>query len=253
MTATTLALYLAATIAGSDTARIEVGSDVVDGRVYGPHAARVRVYTDAGGATPVSEWTNELTLGDSAGTRVMRWVTKGTRQAPGGQPVKWELRQTYNARTLAPMGYHMTSSMGADIRLAIDGKTVRGTRKNNANSEPVAVDYTVDRPGFFAGASDLVPLAVGLKAGSVMTAPVWSPGMQQSELRIFTVVGKVPVTVEGTTLEAWKVEERKHSDRTLTSTWWLLDKSPYMVYGETIGANGEIRRMTEVEIPTGGK
>src|SRR5687767_4958992 len=109
MTATILALFLAASISGTDTVGFEVGSDAVDGRVYGPHAARVRVYTDAGGATPVSEWTNELTLGDSAGKRVMRWVTKGRRQGPGGQPVAWELRQTYDARTLAPMGYHMTS------------------------------------------------------------------------------------------------------------------------------------------------
>lgn len=232
----------------SDTIRIDVGSEVVDGRVYRPHAARVRVYTDAGGTTPVAEWTNELTIGDSAGRAVMRWVTKGTSRAAGGQPTQWELRQTYDARTLAPLGYHRTSSAGSEVRLVIDGKSVRGTRRATASAEPVPVDATVERPGFFAGASDLVPLAVGLKPGSVMIAPVWSPGMQSSELRIFTVVGKVPVTVEGQSIEAWKVEERRHADRTLASTWWLLDRSPYMVYGETTGANGELRRMTEVEI-----
>jgi len=40
-----------------------------------------------------------------------------------------------------------------------------------------------------------------------------------------------------------------NGDSALASTWWLLDRSPCMVYGETIGANGETRRMTEVEIP----
>jgi hypothetical protein len=29
----------------------------------------------------------------------------------------------------------------------------------------------------------------------------------------------------------------------------LLDKSPYMVYGEVPLPNGQVRRMTEVEIP----
>lgn len=113
------------------------------------------------------------------------------------------------------------------------------------------VDVTLDRPGFFAGASDLVPLAVqgGLKAGAVITAPVWSPGMTAAEGRIFTTVGRDAVDVEGTRIEAWKVEERRQSDRVLLATWWLLDKSPYMVYGEVPLPSGRVRKMTEVEIP----
>jgi hypothetical protein len=35
----------------------------------------------------------------------------------------------------------------------------------------------------------------------------------------------------------------------LLATWWLLDKSPYMVYGEVPLADGTIQRMTEVEVP----
>lgn len=34
-----------------------------------------------------------------------------------------------------------------------------------------------------------------------------------------------------------------------TATWWLLERSPYMVYGEVPLPNGQVRRMTEVEIP----
>src|SRR5262245_39937555 len=87
----------------TDTVRIEVGSRAVDGRVYGPHAARVHVRVGDGAQT--AEWTNELTLGDSAGRRVMRWVTKGTRTSPAGTAITWEIRQTYDAVTLAPYGY----------------------------------------------------------------------------------------------------------------------------------------------------
>ena len=60
----------------SDTIRIEVGSKEVNGRVYLPHAARVRVRVGGPDSPITSEWTNELTLGDSAGRPVMRWVTK---------------------------------------------------------------------------------------------------------------------------------------------------------------------------------
>jgi hypothetical protein len=233
----------------SDTIRIEVGSPALDGRVYKPHAARVRVRI--GDSSRVTgTWTNELTIGDSAGRPVMRWVTKGTQYPPSGPEVTWELRQTYDARTLAPLTYSQTSSTGRSQHLTITDRRVRGTRRVPGDTAAQQVDVTLDRPGFFAGASDLVPLAVGLKQGAVMTAPVWSPAMTKAEVRIFSVLGKATVDVEGTRIEAWKVEERRESDRVLLATWYLLDKSPYMVYGEVPLPNGQVQRMTEVEIPS---
>jgi hypothetical protein len=206
---------------------------------------RVRI-GDAAGPV-VREWTNELTLGDSAGRPVMRWITKGRQNEGPNAGATWELRQTYDAITLKPLAYNSTSSSGAQMRLTIDGNRVRGERRaaGDANSQPM--DMTIDRPGFFAGASDLVPAAVGFRKGMVMTAPVWSPTMTQSETRILTVVGLEAVEVEGTSIEAWKVEERR-ADRSLYATWWLLDESPYMVYGEIVLPDGRVQRMTEVEI-----
>ena len=238
----------AATQHAPDTIRVEVGSKALDGRVYAPHAALVRVRLgDSSRVT--ATWTNELTLGDSAGGPVMRWVTKGT-QAPGTPAATtWELRQTYDAETLAPYTYSLTSSTGAFTHLTLEGRRVRGTRRAPGDSTVQQVDVTLDRPGFFAGASDLVPLAVGLKAGTVITAPVWSPAMTRAEDRVFTVLGKARVDVEGTPIEAWKVEERRHADRVLLAIWYLLEKSPYMVYGELVLPSGQVRRMTEVEIP----
>lgn len=230
-----------------DTIRIEVGSSALDGRVYLPHAALVRVRVgDSSRVT--ATWTNELTLDDSAGRRVMRWVTKGTQNPGTSSQSTWELRQTYDARTLAPLTYALTSSAGGFSRLTITGNRVRGTRRTPRDTVDQQVDVTLDRPGFFAGASDLVPLAVGLKQGAVMIAPVWSPAMTRAEDRVFSVIGKATVDVEGTPVEAWKVEEYRRSDRALLATWYLLDKSPYMVYGEVPLPNGQIRKMTEVEI-----
>lgn len=244
-----LALAAAAGPMPADTIRLEVGSKEVDGRVYAPHTARVRVWVGPGAGRMRAEWTNVLTLGDSAGRKVQRWVTTGTHITPSGDSVKWELRQTYDAQTLAPYGIVRTSSTGAISSLQIDGRRVRGTRRASRDAPVEQVDYEIDRPGFVASASDLVPLAVGLNRGAVMIAPIWGPAMTASEMRVFTVIGKVDVNVEGAVVNAWKVEERKHADGRLLATWYLIEKSPYMVYGEVPLPDGSIQRMTEVEIP----
>ena len=63
------------------------------------------------------------------------------------------------------------------------------------------------------------------------------------------MIDRVRVSVEGTFAEAWKVEERRESDRKLLSTWYLTDRSPYMVAGETILADGRVQYASEVELP----
>lgn len=233
----------------SDTLRVHVGSREVDGRIYAPHAAKVRVYVGPGQGRMRAEWTNVLTLGDSAGRRVMRWVTTGTQYPLNAPAVHWELRQTYDAQTLQPYGIARTASTGLVTSLRIDGRKVTGSRRASSSAAEESISYEIDQPGFVASASDLVPLAAGLKEGRVIIAPVWGPPMTAAEMRVFHVLGKVDVDVEGTTVNAWKVEERKQADNRLLATWYLLDKSPYMVYGEVPLPDGSIQRMTEVEVP----
>ena len=235
--------------ASTDTIRLDVGSPRVDGGVYAPHAARVRVWVGPGQGRMRAEWTNVLTHGDSAGRKIHRWVTTGTQVTPAGDTVRWELRQTYDAKTLATYGIMRTSSTGATSSLRIDGRQVRGTRRASASAAVEPVDYLIDQPGFVASASDLVPGAVRLDSGMVMLAPVWQPGTTTSELRAFTVLGRVDVDVEGTKVNAWKIEERRRTDRALLASWYMVDRSPYMVYGEVPLPDGSIQRMTEVEIP----
>ncbi len=72
--------------------------------------------------------------------------------------------------------------------------------------------------------------------------------MPNAEQRAFTVVGKVDIDVEGKKINAWKVDEHRVADRKLLATWYLLDKSPYMVAGEVPMPDGTIQRYTEIEI-----
>lgn len=238
----------ASTARVADTIRIEVGSPKVNGRVYKPHRARVRVHLGSTDTPPTNEWINELTLGDSAGRPIMRWVTLGQIDSVTGK-AGFDLRQTFDLETMAPYGYLLTTARGARISLAIDGKRMRGTRKLPTDSTVQQVDQPIPRMGFIASASDLVPLAVGLKAGSVIIAPVWGPNMPAAESRIFSIIGEVPTMVEGTEIKAWKVEERRESDRQLLAIWYLLDKSPYMVAGEVFLPNGQVQKMTEIALP----
>lgn len=244
-----VALAAAPVPEASDTLRIQVGSPLVDGRVYRPHAAKVRVYVGPGQGRMRAEWVNVLTLGDSAGRKVMRWVTTGTQYPLSGDTVKWELRQTYDLQTLQPYGIARTSSTGQMSSFRIDGRKVSGTRRVNASAPEEQIAYEIDQPGYVASASDLVPLAAGMKEGRVIIAPIWGPPMTAAEMRVFKVIGKVDVDVEGTMVNAWKVEERKQADAKLLATWYLLDKSPYMVYGEVPLPDGSVQRMTEVEVP----
>jgi hypothetical protein len=235
----------------ADTIALEVGSPRVDGRIFAPHAARVRRHV-AGADSPVAiEWINELTLGDSAGRPVMRWLTASRRKLPNGSEAISELRQTYDAITLAPYGLTRTVNGEVMLQLAVNGTAVRGVQRSAPGGALATVDVTLDRPGFVASASDIVPVAAGLRAGVVYTAPVWGPGMTRSEGRIFSVIGKVKTDVEGTMTEAWAVEERAQADRRLLATWFLLTDSPYMVAGDVPLSDGRVQRMTEVTVPAG--
>jgi hypothetical protein len=233
--------------ATADTVRIEVGSPAVNGSVYRPHRARVRVHLGSLDTPPTNEWTNELTIGDSAGRKVMRWVTLG--QFDANRVAGFDLRQTFDLVTLAPMGYNLKTRNGVLVSLSIDGNRMQGTRKLPNNPETQQVDQVIPRMGFIASASDLVPLAVGFKAGAVFIAPVWGPNMATAESRIFSIIEKVPTMVEGTEWQAWKVEERRESDRQLLAVWYLVEDSPYMVAGEVFLPNGQVQKITEIALP----
>ena len=240
----------AVSVAGAqnvDTVFADVGSPAIDARLFQPHAARVRVYR---GDTLVSQWTNELSLGDSAGRRVMRWVTTGEPVAANPNRPLGVLRQTYDAVTLAPLGYSNVVNNGAFSHLRIDGRRVSGTRRTASDTTVHRVDVTLDKPGYFLGASDLIPLAAGLRIGSVIVAPVWSANAAAVDYRVFSVLRDTTLSIEGSTVVARKVEERRRSDRSLTAYWYLLTESPYMVYGEVPLPDGRMQRMTEVAIPT---
>ena len=223
--------------------RLEVGSAEVDGRMYPPHRARNRVYPP-GATTPVNTWTNELTLGDSAGVPVMRWVTLG-QQANG---TRWELYQTYNAITLAPMTYSYRNSAGMEKFWGVHGTHIGGHVRLPNDSVARPIDWTLPRLGFMGNASDLVPPAVGMRAGAVMSLPIWSGDSIAPVQHYFRVLEQRQVEVEGETVLAWPIEERVEATDELKATWYMVERSPYMVLAEIPTPNG-LMRITGEALP----
>lgn len=241
-----IAALLLALAFPTDTIRLEVGSPLVDGTRYQPHRARVRVHLNSLDTPPTNEWTNELTIADSAGRRIARWVTLGQFDSAGVPG--FDLRQTLDHRTMELLGYRLTTRSGVDIALAIDDRRMRGTRKLPSSPDVQQVDQEIPPAGFLASASDLVPLAAGFREGAIYLAPIWGPNMATAELRVFTVKPKEAITVEGFDWSAWKVEEHRHGDGRLMAVWWLLEEPPYMVAGEVYLPNGNVQKMTEIPL-----
>lgn len=236
--------------APSDTLRLEVGAREIDLSGMLPHDARVIVERLVDGTwQPIAEWTNHLTVGDSAGRRVHRWITRGRRPGTAAGPAAWELFQTFDARSIAPLALRRTTSEGVEVVVTFDGPRVRGSRRDGAGAV-TPLDLRLSRAAYPAAASDLVPMGLPLRPGLVLTAPVWQLGMSDAETRVFTVIDRRPTPVAGRTWDAWAVEEHALRDgrAVLIGTWYLVEEPPYMVYAEVVGPGGARQRMTEVLI-----
>lgn len=238
--------------APADTIHLRVGSPEVDLSGMTAHDARVTVERLVEGVwQPVVEWTNHLSVGDSAGRKVHRWITRGLRPGDTDQPAAWELYQTFDARSIAPLALRRTSSDGSELILTYDGPRVRGTQRAGADAPFTPVDLQLSAAAFPAAASDLVPMALPLRRGLVLVAPVWQFGMRDVETRIFDVVDQRPTTVAGQEWNTWVVEERalRGGPPVFLATWYVVNEPPYMVYAEVITAGGARQRMTEVLLP----
>jgi len=164
-----------------------------------------------------------------------------------------ELRQTYDAITLGPYALSRSVNGVPMMQLTVRGNRVTGVQRPSPTDSLRPIDLTLASAAFVASASDIVPVAAGMRPGAVFVAPVWGPGMPQVEQRVFTVRGKVKTDVEGTMLEAWAVDEFVRATRRLVATWYLLDESPYMVAGDVPLPDGRMQRMTEVAVPPSTK
>jgi hypothetical protein len=91
-------------------------------------------------------------------------------------------------------------------------------------------------------------MAITLRPGLVVTAPVWAPAMTATQVRVFTVLGRERVRVEGDELEGWKIEERIRGNDRILNTWYVTDVSPFMLLAESELPDGRRQRITGVAL-----
>ena len=236
--------------ADADTVHVPVGSPLVAGSVYQPHVGRVirlRIEGDRTDTTAV--WLNTLVVGDSGGRAVHRWHTGGWSGPPGGARTRFDLWSTFDAKTLALLGWHMKSAAGFEARLAIDGRQVRGTTKPPSASEPQPVDFELSEAGFASGAADLIPYAVGLREGLTMTLPLWSPPGRAVQTQIWTVTGRESIAFDGRSVPSWVMEHFDAGGPSAKGRIWFVDEPPYVVQWDLFGENGVLIRMIGEKAP----
>ena len=244
--APTTALPTARTAADptADTLHIPVGSPAVDGSIYQPHVGRVtRLHMEGGRTDTTAVWLNTLELGDSAGRAVHRWLTSGWSGPPGGARNEFNLRSTFDARTLALLGWHMKTGSGFEGSLAVDGRRVRGAVKPPSADGPQQVDFELPDAGFAAGAADLIPYAVGLREGLTMTLPLWSPPGRKLETEVWTVTGIEQIAFDGRTVPSYVMEHFAPGDPKAKGRIWFVDEPPYVVQWDLFPEEGVVVRM----------
>jgi hypothetical protein len=92
------------------------------------------------------------------------------------------------------------------------------------------IDLTLPAPAFLAGLHDLVVESLPLRPGVVYRVPIWRPGQDAAESRLYQLVRREDVEVLGTThRQAAVVEERAAPDGALRGTLWLVDRPPFLV------------------------
>ena len=247
-----VAAVLNAQQASRDSVRLEPGTPLIDGRVIRSHVSTQRSTLPG---RPANEVVTSLTMRDSAGQRFMTMATRGAIPSDSG-PVQYELVQTYDARALTLVSYLLAYSNGDTTRLAIDGRRVRGVRSVPAPMRIVLaqrrrwmlqpVDQTLDRDGFDSGIVTLLSAAMAFRPGLVITIPIVTHSSGVSDVTVLAVIGREKVQVGGSRVDAWKVEQRRAGERTLSATWYLMDSPPYVAAGEVVVPGGQIMRLTRV-------
>lgn len=229
---------------GADTVHVEVGSPLVNGSVYQPHVGRVVQLRITGERTDTTaDWLNTLVIGDSAGRVVHRWHTGGWSGQPGAKRNEFNLWSTFDGRTLALLGWHLKGGGGFEARLAVDGKTVRGTLKPPASDTVQHVQFELPEAGFASGAADLIPYAVGLREGLTMTLPLWSPPGRKFERETWTVTARDTVQFDGRAVPSWVMEQFAPGGTTAKGRIWFVDEPPYVVQWDVLHEDGTLVRM----------
>lgn len=219
----------------ADTIDVGVGSPLIDGARMRSFTTRIRTFRVAG-ADPalVSEATNVITLGDSAGVPVVRVRSSGWSMGPKGR-IESTTDFTFDRATLALRGMVSRAADGSERALHADGRSVEMVVPLPNGAPPLRTALAT--PGFYGPWSDFVVEELPRRVGTVYRVHLWRPAPQPGgppriveETHLYTVARREDVAVLGKTYrQAWVIEDRLAGNDALAGTMWIVDGPPNLV------------------------
>jgi hypothetical protein len=231
----------------ADTLCVAVGSEMISGLELPVHGSKIdRFQLDPGQAPRNIGWiTNVMSIGDTAGRPVFRFITEGEARQPNGQANRYTLYTTFDRKTTALLGYFISGSLGREVRLTLDGNRVRGTIRPSADAAVQPVDVTLSRPGFLGSSMDIQLALLPLRPGLTIELPVWMPGMTDAESRWYVVVSQGTAKMGGKTVDAWVTEEWNADRSRKLSTMNVIKSAPFMEWQEFDQPSGGKLRLVQ--------
>ncbi len=213
----------------TDAVVVPVGSPIIDASHAVDHVARAKVFQVNGTTVALidsAQWT--FTAGDSAGRAVRRVHSEGGKQT---------LDVTLDRKSLALYGLHMTTpgaAGGPEATLtSTDGRITGELVFGPSQSMHVALPEAA----FFGNLADLLAESLPRKIGVTYRANVWQIGTPKGDAHLYRTTGREDISVLGHSYpQAWVVEDRSGDGAKLLGRLWLIDRPPYVVRWDLIGA-----------------
>jgi hypothetical protein len=228
-----------------DTVDVTPGSRVVDFSKHTPSTSRTAQFRIANGqetAMPIVLWKFAFT--DTGGRALLHVRSEPELpSAPMGGPPMYVI---LDRKTLALRAIHSGAAPGPHADIEVAGNTVKGVMSGPGRTDTLNV--TLPNPPFFGPLIDLVFESLPHRPGTVYRVPMWRPGAQGNEVRLYETVRRDDVEVLGTKhAQATVMEERSQDGARLLSTAWLIDKPPFLVRWHINRPDGTSLRMDQEE------
>ena len=216
---------------------VPVGSPLVDYSGHSPGRVRAVQRMTSHGETrtlPDAIWT--FTYSDTGGKSLLHVTSLGGSFGT--------THAVFDRRTLALRQIRNGVPTGPHITLDADGNRLRGEMAGPMGTRPI--DVTLAAPAFFGGLHDIVIESLPRAEGVGYRLPIWRPGTDSVDMRVYTMVRREDVEVLGTVHpRAAVVEERDARDGTLRGTLWLVDHAPFLVRWIIDTPDGSIVRLDQ--------
>lgn len=231
---------------GRDTITVPSGSPLVDGRYLVPHRA-LYVTTVSRGDSIVSRISFELKkrligAGESASFRLEGIGTPDSRDPEA------RFFTILRHRTLETVHREERDGTGRALIVDIEPRGASGYVSPPRDSGNGAFQFALAAPSFHSAFVDAVLNGLELRAGLTIRIPVVNVAQRRGEWRVFHVVRRDSMLVNGHIARAWVVDEEPAGE-IVARRFWLIREPPFFPLDESRLRNGDVRRIQQSLLP----